>query len=68
MKRGSLVVTKSRWGIVSRQLGLVVTPGNIKGVWVVLWTGKFSCKLQEHLEGALLELNIDDEVECKNVH
>lgn len=65
MRIGSLVVTKSRWGMDSRLIGLVVeqtSTGN--DTWIVLWSTKHAYKLQEHSGTGLLEVaeTKDDEV------
>lgn len=58
MKSGDLVITKQRWGMDSQHLGIILHKTDTKhDTWLVLWTTKKSCKLQEHIEEALTVLN-----------
>jgi hypothetical protein len=55
MSPGSLVITKNRWGLKSRYVGLVIRKiENVDAddIWEVLWP----CSLQEHCEEALQEI------------
>ena len=57
MRVGSLVVTKTRWSLDARYLGLVVEK-TLTGddTWLVLWSLKDAYKLQEHLGSGLSEI------------
>lgn len=58
MHVGALVSKKSRWGIDSQLIGLIVCKSDmIKDGWVVLWTlADNKYKLQDHIASALIDL------------
>jgi len=63
MRVGALVAKKSRWGVDSRLVGLIVSKSK-EGSWIVLWTlGDKKYKIQAHMESALINLHeISDEI------
>jgi hypothetical protein len=59
MVLGTLVMTKKRWTLRGRQVGVVVeTDGD---VCRVMWSVKGSYVLNEHLRDALLDLDSSEE-------
>lgn len=58
MHIGALVSKKSRWGIDSQLIGIVVDKSNhVDDGWTVLWTlSDKRYKLQEHIGSALIDL------------
>lgn len=68
MNIGALVVKRSRWGINSQIIGIIVDKSYKKNdCWLVLWTLAKSYKLQEHMGSALLDLSetADDYVKLR---
>jgi len=63
MHIGALVAKKSRWGVDSQLIGLIVSRSE-EGRWLVLWTlGDKKYKLQDHIASALIDLSkISDEI------
>lgn len=60
MKPGTLVMTKNRWGMDSRLIGVVIERTETgEDTWRVLWATKSSYKLQEHLGSNLLDIDRD---------
>lgn len=59
MRRGALVITKNRWGMDSRFVGLVIEQVGWQedDTWKVLWSVKGSYKIQEHLGSNLIDLS-----------
>ena len=66
MKVGTLVIKRSRWGINSQIIGVVVDKSYKKNdSWLVLWTLEKGYKLQEHISSALLDLSDEDDNKIK---
>jgi len=62
MGPGSLVITKNRWGMRSRHVGIVIRKienADADNIWEVLWPFQTSSPLQEHCEDALCEITED---------
>lgn len=60
MKIGALVATKSRWGMDSRNVGIVIEKTSTgDDTWLVLWSLKNSYKIQEHIGEGLVDLSIE---------
>lgn len=59
MHVGALVSKKSRWGVDSQLIGIVVCKSDtIKDGWIVLWTlSDNKYKLQDHIASALIDLH-----------
>lgn len=53
------MITKNRWGMDSRYIGIIVEPIGWAedDKWLVLWSISKSYKLQEHLGSNLIELS-----------
>lgn len=59
MHIGALVSKKSRWGVDSQLIGIIVCKSSmIEGAWLVLWTlSDNKYKLQDHITSALIDLH-----------
>jgi hypothetical protein len=63
MRPGALVMRRNSWSIHNTgMLGIVVDRSSEhEGAWLVLWTGRGSYSLQEHMEDALHRLDDCDQ-------